>query len=202
MTLIRINSHVRKYPVCGSQNALPDVPYFVNGQASASKGSQLHWRQESSINYTASIISYYSLYNAQHYSVSELEKNRKRPDLDYKAGRDSLSIRQWKQQNTLFLYTVIEEIEQITLIPLGPRLTKLIVTDSSVTSNWNYFLDILTHLGISACLGNILTYPLANLCASFPFDLVFLSAKTDSTFAEKESRVWHVLWRCITLKLD
>lgn len=77
-----------KYPDCGLQNALPDVPYFVNGQVSATKGPQLHWRQESSINYTVNIVSYYSLHNAQHYSVSELEQNRKPPDLDYKSGRD------------------------------------------------------------------------------------------------------------------
>lgn len=80
-----------KYPDCGQGtdlNALPDVPYFVNGQVSATKGPQLHWRQESSINYTVNIVSYYDLHNAQHYSVSELEQNRKPPDLDYKAGRD------------------------------------------------------------------------------------------------------------------
>lgn len=29
------------------------------------------------------------------------EQNRKSPDLVYKGGRDSLSVREWKQQNIL-----------------------------------------------------------------------------------------------------
>lgn len=175
LTFIRISSQDWKHPGCGLQNVLPDVPYFLSGQVSATKWPQLHWRQDSCINYTAIIISYYSLYNAQHYSVSELVRAKREVTRSCIEGWEGFTFNKTVEatENTLFSFHCF-----------WGNGTNSFSSPGSM-SYWVHSYRFLNHEQLKIfswyiitpwyfCLfGKQPTYPLVNLHASFSLDLHF-----------------------------